>query len=591
MMNLRGSLMQLETAQLVRRLSEDETDFLFKHTLVQETAYASLLKESRHVIHRRVAESVEALYPNQLDENAVLLAHHYAEGQDDDKALAYAIRAGDVASRIYANEEAITQYTNALEIAKRTKSSSRQLLDIYARRGRRYELMGKYDKALENYAEMEQVALRDHDQPLELGALIARAIVHSTPNALFNPALARELADRSLALAHELDDNVSKARVLWILMLINHFTGKYAEAINYGEQSVTLARELNLREQLAFSLNDISRAYLATHQLERANNALGEARDLWRVLDNKPMLADNLNTLATVVTGTGRYDEALAISAEADDLGRTINNQWVRAHSHMASSVIHWDRGEIETAIISMKEAISWADQVGFFFGAVQSRLFLSKVYTEIGDIESASEVVSSAAPASDFQRVWEGLRVGLLAHIYIQKGDLDQAKALLDQAKTAWEPLPQGPAPVVSTQMAEFELAMAVHDLERAFELAEKISDFTSSTGLPSFKIMGLVTMSRAFVAQGRIAEAELLLNDARTESERVGSRRELWRILGMLGDIQEKRGNTSRATDLYAHARQVIDFIAAHVPLKNRDLFLNLPEVRKVMDANARV
>ena len=143
----------------------------------------------------------------------------------------------------------------------------------------------------------------------------------------------------------------------------------------------------------------------------------------------------------------------------------------------------------------------------------------------------------------------------------------------------------------ILTTQMAEFELAMAVHDLERAFELAEKISDFTSSTGLPSFKIMGLVIMSRAFVAQGRIAEAELLLNDARTEAERVGSRRELWRILGMLGDIQEKRGNTSRAAELYAQARQVIDFIAAHVPLKNRDSFLNLPEVRKVMDANARV
>src|SRR5512141_1334253 len=103
-------LAQLEGAELVHRLNETDPTFIFKHALTQEAAYQSLLTKRRREIHREVAGVYEEIFANQLDEYAALLARHYAEAGDDARALVYETRAGDVATRVYANTEAIDHY-------------------------------------------------------------------------------------------------------------------------------------------------------------------------------------------------------------------------------------------------------------------------------------------------------------------------------------------------------------------------------------------------------------------------------------------------------------------------------------------------
>jgi hypothetical protein len=115
MMNLANELAELESSQLVRRAAGDDLAYLFKHALTQETAYQSLLFKKRHAIHHQVAEAYERLYPDRLDENAALLAQHYAEAGDDAKTFAYALRAGDAAARVYAHAEASVYYAQALD--------------------------------------------------------------------------------------------------------------------------------------------------------------------------------------------------------------------------------------------------------------------------------------------------------------------------------------------------------------------------------------------------------------------------------------------------------------------------------------------
>jgi tetratricopeptide (TPR) repeat protein len=114
-MDLEIQLSQLVNAQLVRHLVEEESAYLFKHALTQESAYASLLLKRRREIHLRVAESFVQAYPERLDENAGVLAHHFAEGGDDVKTVEYATRAGEVAARHSANLEARSYYDLALE--------------------------------------------------------------------------------------------------------------------------------------------------------------------------------------------------------------------------------------------------------------------------------------------------------------------------------------------------------------------------------------------------------------------------------------------------------------------------------------------
>jgi hypothetical protein len=72
--------------------------------------------------------------------------------------------------------------------------------------------------------------------------------------------------------------------------------------------------------------------------------------------------------------------------------------------------------------------------------------------------------------------------------------------------------------------------------------------------------------------------------LTQAHVEAEAIGSRWQLWQILGALGELESAEGNRSQATQYFAQAHDVIAFIADHAPADLRDSFLNLPHIRSI-------
>ncbi len=134
---LATQLEQLENAELVRRAPDEDLSYLFKHALTQDTAYESLLLRKRREIHREVAQAYAQLHSDRLDEFAALLAHHFAEAGDEEKTAEYAIRAGDVAARVFGYPEARGFYAQALEALAR-------LPDMTANRRRRIDTTIQY---------------------------------------------------------------------------------------------------------------------------------------------------------------------------------------------------------------------------------------------------------------------------------------------------------------------------------------------------------------------------------------------------------------------------------------------------------------
>src|SRR5438094_394934 len=119
-MTLHTDLAALEASGLVRLSQvEPELEYLFRHALIQDAAYSSLLKADRRRLHLVVGEALERLYPDRADsqELAPLLGYHFDEGGDDPRALKYFTLAGDAAARVYANMEAVSLYARALDIA------------------------------------------------------------------------------------------------------------------------------------------------------------------------------------------------------------------------------------------------------------------------------------------------------------------------------------------------------------------------------------------------------------------------------------------------------------------------------------------
>ncbi len=196
-----SSLAELERSELIRPLAEADPAYSFKHLLTQQAAYDSLLNSTRCELHRRVAQTYERLFPDRLDENAALLADHYAEAGDAAKTLDYATRAGDRAARLYANAEAVAQYTRALTVAQAGSDNGPVLRNLYSRRGRALELLGEFKKAEQNYREIQSLADERGDRSLKLEALILLATLYSIGGPLLNWGLAQALSERALELA------------------------------------------------------------------------------------------------------------------------------------------------------------------------------------------------------------------------------------------------------------------------------------------------------------------------------------------------------------------------------------------------------
>ena len=114
--DLEDDVRHLMLVELIReRRNDPELEFAFTHALVQEAAYDSVLLDARRRLHLQVAESVELMFKDRLDEFAGILAHHYAAAEQWDKAQEHLFRAADNASRVAADSVALAQYQQAMD--------------------------------------------------------------------------------------------------------------------------------------------------------------------------------------------------------------------------------------------------------------------------------------------------------------------------------------------------------------------------------------------------------------------------------------------------------------------------------------------
>jgi class 3 adenylate cyclase/predicted ATPase len=108
---------------LVQGLPPD-SNYRFKHVLIQDSAYENLLKSRRQVLHRRIAEVLRDKFANIGAAEPEVLAHHFTQGALDGPAVEWWGRAGDQALRRSALEEAISHFGKAIEIADKLDTSS-----------------------------------------------------------------------------------------------------------------------------------------------------------------------------------------------------------------------------------------------------------------------------------------------------------------------------------------------------------------------------------------------------------------------------------------------------------------------------------
>src|SRR5262249_43829583 len=105
----------VEAELLYQRGLPPQASYLFKHALIQDAAYQSLLKSTRQQYHQRIAQVLEAQFPDTVETQTELVAYHYTEAGLQAQAIAYWQQAGQGAQDRSAHEEAIAHFNKGLE--------------------------------------------------------------------------------------------------------------------------------------------------------------------------------------------------------------------------------------------------------------------------------------------------------------------------------------------------------------------------------------------------------------------------------------------------------------------------------------------
>jgi predicted ATPase len=121
-MNTRAQVDTLEAKGLIRLAAvQPEIEYLFRHALVQDAAYGSLLKQERRGLHAQVGEALEQLYPDRREELAGVLAMHFEQAGETDKAIDYHVAAGNYGLKRNAIREAHAAFEHAQDLLARAE--------------------------------------------------------------------------------------------------------------------------------------------------------------------------------------------------------------------------------------------------------------------------------------------------------------------------------------------------------------------------------------------------------------------------------------------------------------------------------------
>ena len=591
--SLKQGLDTLQRVDLIREAARlPELEYMFRHSLTQEAAYRTILLKQRRAYHRRVGEAIEILFPEKVEEQAPTLAHHFHEAGDLERALRYATMAGDVAFRLFANTEAVEHYSLALDLAKKTTTGDEQLIHLYRNRGRALELENRYPEAETNYLELEVQAEKRGEQVFRLAALNARATIHSTGSPLNDPEKGRDLAEEALALARELGDRAGEAKAQWNLLLGGTYFGLgLPEGIIHGEQSLAITRELDLREQMAFTLHDLSAAYAYSERVDEYRAASKEARQLFRELGNMPMLATSYMNTAGTNQAIGDLEAGLTATKEALRISQAVGNRWNEAMSLAITGWIWIDLGDATKALTFLEEGLQIGLRAGLPLFEGWVGLLMTSIYAQAGAREWVIERLESLIPALDqtsMPAIFGWILRRYCAYLYLEVGEPAAAQVLMNEDRPPGSKMGGLGVFNVYGKVAEAKLAMTLDETERAKELTTKLVAKYRRSEMQYILPAALRLYGRAQANGGDRQAARAALLEARTLAQRRQMRHELRHILTELIDLTE---DPAEVEAYKQEARDVLTFISDHAPPDLREMFLNQPEVKSVLDETALV
>lgn len=328
--DIRSALSDLEAHGVIKLVAtRPNIAYRFRHALLHDVVYSSILRRRRRDLHRDVARAIEAEHPDRLDEFSPVLARHYTEAGDWDQALAQTVVAAETALGRHATKEAHQFYRQAIQLAEQSEvpisTRARLELDLgAAQAGIRFTPGGESLEKLEALRSATE-DLGDVDLVGQVYSLILT--VRTMGSEWYGDEGFREVMDKAFALAPSIEDRGLAARLSGLMGQVLRGNDEFLEAASLMGDAVVPLEEAGRTTDAA--MNAIMTAdVLGQHgDFEAAHQWIERGLDLARRSGNPTAIADanliNGRLLATqgdVAAALKHTRRGMELAADAENL-------------------------------------------------------------------------------------------------------------------------------------------------------------------------------------------------------------------------------------------------------------------------------
>jgi class 3 adenylate cyclase/tetratricopeptide (TPR) repeat protein len=406
---LKHGLAQLEHAELVFRRGEPpDAVYSFKHVLVRDAAYESLLRSRRQQLHGQIARALEQGFADIVASQPEIVAHHLTTAGLAEPAIDYWLKAGQHAARRSANAEALNHFARGLELLPKIgdpmlRNKSELLLQTSLGHSLRSikgwsidSVKHAYTRALELCKES---GFDEHTLPAVFGLWTWNFLRAALGEA-------QTLAEHLVNTAENADDSVFKVLAHEALGFTLFARGKFAAAHAALERSLGMCEDSKAAAYLDLSAQD-----------PRVHVRVYDGMALWFL---------------------GYPDQALRICAEARRYADTSQHPFSEAMARTISLRVHQFRGEAAVVARQANAAIALCEERGFVHYLAMALILRGWASAQQGEVEKgiAEIQVGLEKERATDALLFESYTLGLLADACIKNERYEQAFEFLDQAQ-----------------------------------------------------------------------------------------------------------------------------------------------------------
>lgn len=380
-----------EKVQIWRAMNE--LRYIFRHSLLREAAYSMQLRARLQQLHKLIAEAIERLYADRIDERFVDLAFHYEQAGVFDKTCSYLRKAGDYARRNFQNQQALDLYEKLLHLLGSEQDIASQIKTLL-KKGKIQELIGKWDECEDTYKRALELAKQHRDV-----ILLGRA--HNSMGRVVmlrgDYTEAMRYYQKSVLLFESVEDKYGFAEVYGNLGNLYFRQGKYEDAKKYFQNSLAIGQEVRGYIVDSQIVANLGLTYMNQGNFDEGIRQQQEQLAYCQAHNDKPGMATIHTYIGIVLQEKGDYEEALFHFQAGLDLATELGNKHLTAVGIGNIGLIYERQGKYNDAMELYVKDLELTEELGDKQGQSIALGFIGQLLNIQGDFHKAIEYMQKA--------------------------------------------------------------------------------------------------------------------------------------------------------------------------------------------------